>query len=31
MLKHGTTYTDLGGDFFDHLEPQRLTATTSGG
>src|SRR5262249_31296195 len=25
MLKHGTTYTDLGGDFFDRLEPQRLT------
>jgi len=25
MLKHGTNYTDLGGDFFDRLEPQRLT------
>jgi len=25
MLKTGTTYTDLGGDFFDRLEPQRLT------
>jgi transposase len=25
MLKHGTTYADLGGDFFDRLEPQRLT------
>jgi hypothetical protein len=25
MLKAGTTYTDLGGDFFDRLEPQRLT------
>jgi transposase len=25
MLKKGTTYTDLGGDFFDRLEPKRLT------
>jgi len=25
MLKARTTYTDLGGDFFDHLEPERLT------
>jgi transposase len=25
MLKEGTTYADLGGDFFDHLEPARLT------
>jgi len=25
MLKTGTSYTDLGGDFFDRLEPQRLT------
>jgi transposase len=25
MLKNGTTYADLGGDFFDRLEPQRLT------
>jgi hypothetical protein len=25
MLKAGTNYTDLGGDFFDRLEPQRLT------
>jgi hypothetical protein len=24
-LKTGTSYTDLGGDFFDRLEPQRLT------
>jgi transposase len=24
MLKRGTTYADLGGDFFDRLEPQRL-------
>jgi transposase len=25
MLKAGTNYTDLGGDFFDRLEPPRLT------
>jgi len=25
MLKNGTTYADLGGDFFDRLEPERLT------
>jgi transposase len=25
MLKTGTSYTDLGGDFFDRLEPERLT------
>ncbi|HUY15516.1 MAG TPA: IS110 family transposase [Terriglobia bacterium] len=25
MFKEGTTYTELGGDFFDRLEPQRLT------
>jgi transposase len=25
MLKNGTTYADLGGDFFDRLEPDRLT------
>jgi len=25
MLKAGTTYADLRGDFFDHLEPKRLT------
>lgn len=25
MLKKRTTYADLGGDFFDRLEPQRLT------
>lgn len=25
MLKAGTKYADLGGDFFDHLEPKRLT------
>jgi transposase len=25
MLKTGSTYADLGGDFFDRLEPQRLT------
>jgi transposase len=25
MLKEGTSYADLGGDFFDRLEPQRLT------
>jgi transposase len=25
MLKNGTKYTDLGPDFFDRLEPQRLT------
>lgn len=25
MLKEGTTYAELGGDFFDRLEPQRLT------
>jgi hypothetical protein len=25
MLKKGTTYADLGGDFFDRLEPERLT------
>jgi hypothetical protein len=24
-LKEGTNYTDLGGDFFDRLEPKRLT------
>jgi transposase len=24
MLKHGTPYNDLGGDFFDKLEPDRL-------
>jgi len=25
MLKEGTTYAELGGDFFDRLEPARLT------
>jgi len=25
MLKAGTSYSDLGGDFFDRLEPKRLT------
>jgi len=25
MLKARTKYADLGGDFFDHLEPKRLT------
>ncbi len=25
MLKAGTSYTDLGGNFFDRLEPERLT------
>jgi transposase len=25
LLKQGTTYTELGGDFFDRLEPERLT------
>jgi hypothetical protein len=25
MLQRRTTYTDLGGDFFDRLEPERLT------
>jgi transposase len=25
MLKKGTTYADLGGDFFDRLDPDRLT------
>jgi len=25
MLKQGTTYVELGGDFFDRLEPERLT------
>ena len=25
MLKTGTSYTDLGGDFFDRLQPERLT------
>jgi transposase len=25
MLKDGTTYADLGGDFFERLEPERLT------
>jgi transposase len=25
MMKSGVTYVDLGGDFFDRLEPQRLT------
>ncbi|HZT69785.1 MAG TPA: hypothetical protein VFC10_08575 [Terriglobia bacterium] len=25
LLKEGTPYADLGGDFFDRLEPQRLT------
>jgi transposase len=25
MLKQGTTYAELGGDFFDRLEPERLT------
>ena len=25
MLKNGSTYADLGGDFFDRLEPERLT------
>jgi transposase len=25
MMKSGVTYADLGGDFFDRLEPQRLT------
>jgi len=25
MLKNGSTYADLGGDFYDRLEPERLT------
>jgi transposase len=25
MMKSGTSYADLGGDFFDRLEPDRLT------
>ena len=25
MLQKGSTYADLGGDFFDRLEPERLT------
>jgi transposase len=25
MLKAGTNYADLGGDFFDRLEPERRT------
>jgi len=25
LLREATTYTDLGGDFFDRLGPQRLT------
>ncbi len=25
LLKRGTTYADLGGDFFERLEPERLT------
>jgi transposase len=25
MMRSGVTYADLGGDFFDRLEPQRLT------
>ncbi len=25
LLKHGTCYSDLGGDFFDRLQPERLT------
>jgi transposase len=25
LVKEGTTYADLGGDFFDRLEPERLT------
>ena len=25
MLKEGRTYAELGGDFFDRLEPVRLT------
>ena len=25
LLKNGSTYADLGGDFFDRLEPERLT------
>ena len=25
MSKAGTSYADLGGDFFDRLEPERLT------
>jgi transposase len=25
MMKSGTAYADLGGDFFDRLEPGRLT------
>jgi hypothetical protein len=25
MLKERTTYAELGGDFFDRLEPERLT------
>lgn len=24
MLKRGTTYAELGGDFFDRLQPERL-------
>ncbi len=25
MLKHGSHYSELGGDFFNRLEPERLT------
>jgi transposase len=25
MMRTGSDYTDLGGDFFDRLEPERLT------
>jgi hypothetical protein len=25
VLKRGTSYTELGADFFDRLEPERLT------
>ena len=28
MLKNGTTYADLGGDFFDRLEPERVSPDT---
>jgi len=30
MLKAGTSYADLGGDFFDRLEPQRRPTKSFG-
>jgi hypothetical protein len=29
MLKHGTEYRELGADYFDRIEPQRLARSST--